>query len=84
MTGMTKWRKPGIGFLGALVLLVVAVAAGPAMANMEAAKKWVNDEFQPSTLTKDQQLKEMEWFIKAAQAVQGYEHQGCFRNHSHP
>jgi glycerol transport system substrate-binding protein len=29
-------------------------------------KKWVDEEFQPSTLSKKEQLKEMEWFIKAA------------------
>ena len=39
--------------------------------NMEAAKKWVDEEFQPSTLTKDEQMKEMEWFIKAAEPFKG-------------
>ena len=34
---------------------------------MEAAKKWVDSEFQPSTLSKADQMKEMEWFIKAAE-----------------
>ena len=33
---------------------------------LDAAKKWVDNEFQPSTLTKDQQMAEMEWFINAA------------------
>ena len=32
----------------------------------EAAKKWIDSEFQPSTLTKDQQVAEMKWFIDAA------------------
>ena len=40
---------------------------------MEAAKKWVDNEFQPSTLTKDQQMKEMEWFIKASEPFKGME-----------
>ncbi len=33
---------------------------------MAAAKKWIENEFQPSTLSKSEQLKEMEWFINAA------------------
>ena len=38
---------------------------------LDAAKKWVDGEFQPSTLTKDQQMAEMEWFIKASQPFKG-------------
>ena len=38
---------------------------------MDAAKKWVDNEFQPSTLTKAEQMKEMEWFIKAAKPFKG-------------
>jgi glycerol transport system substrate-binding protein len=40
-------------------------------AQVDAAKKWVDTEFQPSTLSKDQQMAEMEWFIKAAQPYKG-------------
>jgi glycerol transport system substrate-binding protein len=54
------------------------------MADMAAAKKWVDEEFQPSTLSKKEQLKEMEWFIKAAKPFKGHEHQGRLRNHSDP
>ncbi len=46
---------------------------GPAVADMEAAEKWVDGEFQPSTLSKDDQMKEMEWFIKAAEPFKGME-----------
>ena len=44
-----------------------------ALAGMDEAKKWVDSEFQPSTLTKENQLKEMEWFIKAAEPFKGME-----------
>ncbi len=47
--------------------------AGPAAADMAAAQKWVDSEFQPSTLPKDEQMKEMEWFIKAAEPFKGME-----------
>ena len=36
-----------------------------------AAKKWIDQEFQPSVLSKDEQIKEMEWFIKAAEPYKG-------------
>ena len=38
---------------------------------VDAAKKWIDSEFQPSTLSKDQQMAEMEWFIKAATPFKG-------------
>ncbi|HBK05508.1 MAG TPA: ABC transporter substrate-binding protein [Acetobacteraceae bacterium] len=38
---------------------------------VDAAKKWVDSEFQPSTLSKDQQMAEMEWFIKASTPFKG-------------
>ena len=36
-------------------------------------QKWIDEEFQPSTLTKEQQMEEMEWFIKAAEPYKGME-----------
>jgi glycerol transport system substrate-binding protein len=53
----------------ALRLAIAAFAlctAATSNANEAAAKKWIDQEFQPSTLTKDQQLAEMKWFISAA------------------
>lgn len=38
---------------------------------MDAAKKWVETEFQPSTLAKDAQMAEMEWFMNAAKPFAG-------------
>ena len=40
---------------------------------MDAAKRWVDREFQPSTLSKEEQMKEMEWFVKAAKPFAGME-----------
>jgi glycerol transport system substrate-binding protein len=55
------------------VALGLAVLANPAHADQytDAAKKWVDSEFQPSSLSKADQMKEMEWFIKAAQPFRG-------------
>ena len=35
--------------------------------------KWIETEFQPSTLSKEDQLKEMEWFVNAAKPFPGME-----------
>ncbi len=45
----------------------------PALAGMAEAETWINDEFQPSTLTMEEQKAEMEWFVKAAEPFQGME-----------
>ena len=59
-------------FAGALAVALLGFAT-TAMADMAAAQKWVDSEFQPSTLTKAEQMKEMEWFIKAAEPYKGME-----------
>lgn len=53
--------------------LMLAWGVTPALADMAAAEKWVNDEFQPSVLSKEEQLKEMQWFIDAAKPFAGME-----------
>jgi len=47
--------------------------ATPSLAGMDEAKRWVEKEFQPSTLTKAQQLEEMKWFVNAAKPFKGME-----------
>jgi len=50
-----------------LTLMAAALlATTSAWADTKAAEKWIGQEFQPSTLTKQQQLDEMKWFIDAA------------------
>jgi glycerol transport system substrate-binding protein len=53
----------------ALAFAVACLLSGQAWAGEAEAQKWINDEFQPSTLTKDQQLQEMKWFIDAAKKL---------------
>ncbi len=50
-----------------------AMVTAPAFADEAAAKKWIDSEFQPSTLSKEDQMKEMQWFIKAAEPFKGME-----------
>ena len=59
--------------LSAVAALAVIAAAPDALADMAAAEKWITDEFQPSVLSKDEQIKEMEWFVGAAAPFAGME-----------
>ena len=56
-----------------LTLLLALTVSAPVQADMSAAKRWIDDEFQPSTLTKKQQNAEMQWFIDAATPFSGME-----------
>jgi glycerol transport system substrate-binding protein len=56
--------------LGTTALALLAMTAS-GNADTAAARKWVDAEFQPSTLSKDDQMKEMEWFINAAKPFAG-------------
>ena len=53
--------------------LALVLGAGPALADMAAAEKWIDSEFQPSALTREEQLAEMRWFIEAAEPFRGME-----------
>jgi glycerol transport system substrate-binding protein len=57
----------------ALITAIAALSVQNVYAGMGEAKKWVNDEFQPSALSESEQLKEMEWFINAAKPFKGME-----------
>ena len=65
--------RQGLASAAAVLAISLAGAPLPAAADMAAAEKWVDGEFQPSTLSRAEQLKEMEWFIKAAAPFKGME-----------
>ncbi|MEC8121588.1 MAG: carbohydrate ABC transporter substrate-binding protein, partial [Pseudomonadota bacterium] len=54
-------------------MLCVALPMGSASADMAAAEKWIDNEFQPSALSRDAQIAEMKWFIDAAAPYKGME-----------
>jgi glycerol transport system substrate-binding protein len=62
-----------IRYAASVAALLVGFGASPAFADMAAAERWVDSEFQPSTLSRDEQLAEMKWFIEAAAPFQGME-----------
>ena len=57
----------------ATAIMSVTTSTTSAMADMVVAKKWINEEFQPSTLSKAEQEAEMQWFIDAATPFRGME-----------
>ena len=59
--------------LSAVAAAVAMAGTSSAMADTAAAKKWIDDEFQPSTLSKAEQAAEMQWFIDAAAQFKGME-----------
>ncbi len=63
-------RKPLMSAAAAIAMIAGAPAA---FADMAAAEKWINDEFQPSALSVDEQKAEMQWFIDAAAPFAGME-----------
>src|ERR1044072_2736078 len=56
----------------ALIAASVTIAA-PARADDATDRRWIDSECQPSTLSKADQLKELQWFEKAAQPFKGME-----------
>ncbi len=65
--------KRHIGRAALLAAAAMVSWSAASQAGMEEAKKWVDEEFQPSTLSKDEQMKEMDWFVKAAAPFKGME-----------
>ena len=59
--------------LSAVAAGAVIAGYGSAWADEAAAQRWIEEEFQPSTLSKDEQKSEMQWFIDAAQPFSGME-----------
>ena len=59
--------------LTAATLALVLPFAQSASAGMSEAKKWVDKEFQPAAISKSDQMKEMEWFVKASKPFKGME-----------
>lgn len=61
-----------IYYLSALALSAL-LASGSVLAEDRRAviERWVDNEFQNSTLTREQQIAELEWFAKAAEPFRG-------------
>ncbi|CZF80992.1 Bacterial extracellular solute-binding protein [Grimontia celer] len=67
LPAVNKWTP--LGFMIGMLLAPAALADQYS----DAAQKWVGDEFTPSTLSQEEQLKEMAWFTDAAKPFRGME-----------
>ena len=59
--------------IAAAVAAAVMGVSQSGIAGTAEAEKWIDSEFQPSTLSRAEQMGEMEWFIKAAEPFAGME-----------
>jgi len=50
----------------AIAAAITVIGSSGAGAGEPEARKWIDSEFQPSTLSKEAQMAEMKWFIDAA------------------
>jgi len=55
------------------MMLMFSLAVPVVLAGKTEAMQWIRKEFQPSTLSAREQMKEMEWFIQAARPFKGME-----------
>ena len=68
--GVLKGAGAGAAGLAA-ALSAPRVRAQADDARMAAARRWMEEEFSPSTLSLDEQMAEMEFFIRAAEPFRG-------------
>ncbi|WP_211104194.1 ABC transporter substrate-binding protein [Azospirillum sp. Sh1] len=71
-----RHRLTGAVMAGGIGVLLAMASAAPSAAmtpDQEAVAKRIIEELQPSTLSKDEQMKELEWFVKAAEPFKGME-----------
>jgi glycerol transport system substrate-binding protein len=73
MSNFELSRRQALLSGAAVAATATAGLATPASAQSAAAQRWIDSEFQPSTLSKADQMKEMQWFIDAAKPYQGME-----------
>ncbi len=70
-TNLQGWimRPPLTVFVGLLLFWALTGCGSDAapVDHAALARRWVDEEFQPSTLSRDEQLAEMRWFTAAAE-----------------
>jgi glycerol transport system substrate-binding protein len=59
--------------LGLLLVMAMPFAGAQNDEYMAAAERWVTEEFQPSAISMEEQMAEMEWFIEACEPYRGME-----------
>jgi glycerol transport system substrate-binding protein len=63
--------------LVSLVCFLTPATASVSKETAAAIEKWINEEFTPSVLSKEEQRKELEWFAEAAKPYKGMTVKSC-------
>src|SRR4029079_16032151 len=72
MRRLRRTKDSLLTMTSAVALIAASVTiATPARADDAVNQKWIDSEFQPSTLSKADQMKELQWFAKAAEPFKG-------------
>ncbi len=69
---MQKVRSFALLSMGLLLLMAMPFASAQDDA-MAAAERWIDEEFSPSSISREEQMAEMEWFIEACEPYRGME-----------
>jgi glycerol transport system substrate-binding protein len=69
MRKAVKWLS--LAVTCALITVLAVQAQDDDAAFLAAAEKWIDSEFNPSTLSREEQLEELQWFIEAAKPFRG-------------
>ncbi len=69
MRKAVKWLSLAVAL--AFISVLAVQAQDDDAAYLAAAEKWIDSEFNPSTLTREEQLEELKWFIEAAKPFRG-------------
>jgi glycerol transport system substrate-binding protein len=68
---MTQRSRMRVGLAATLLALGFNAKAQDDAQYLSAAERWIDTEFQPSTLSREEQLEELRWFIEAARPFRG-------------
>src|SRR5690625_4420239 len=71
MAGRRRFLMSASAVGASLALPISRAAAQSDGERLETARRWVEEEFQPSTLSVDEQMEEMEFLIKASEPYRG-------------
>ncbi|MFC3853514.1 ABC transporter substrate-binding protein [Salinispirillum marinum] len=70
---MKKNNTMCLSVLAASLIMATAQVGAQSNQYRAAAERWVDSEFNRSTLSREEQLAELEWFIQAAEPFRGME-----------
>lgn len=62
-----------VSVLSLLAISTALLTSAQEETPMEAAERWIDEEFQPSAISREEQMQEMAWFVEACEPYRGME-----------